>query len=93
MIGTTSPGISHQDIYTSYAGVTHKRKVHNGRIEIISFVIKFRHCQFRSVGQGMKWYTPCQLVPFPTRTLPTRTPFFTNSYPTIYQLVPSLFYP
>jgi hypothetical protein len=43
-----------------------KWKVHNGKIEIISFVVKLRsnrpHCQFRGVGQCMKhtylylWY-------------------------------------
>ena len=36
---------------------TYKWKVHNGKIEIISFVVKFLtapHCQFRGICQGMK---------------------------------------
>ena len=48
MIGATSAGISYhlRDIYSicrcSWKGATYKWKVHNGTIEIISFVVKCR---------------------------------------------------
>ena len=49
MIGTTSSGISNQleDMYSPYTRyywnfATYKWKVHNGKIEIISFVVNFR---------------------------------------------------
>jgi hypothetical protein len=48
MIGTTSSGISNQleDMYSPYTRyywnfATYKWKVHNGKIEIISFVVNF----------------------------------------------------
>ena len=49
LIGTTSSGISYQlrDIYSicrcCWNVATYKRKVHKGKIEIISFVVKFHY--------------------------------------------------
>jgi hypothetical protein len=47
LIGATSSGILYhlKDIYSiccCWKGATYKSKVHNGNIEIISFVVKFR---------------------------------------------------
>ena len=47
LIGATSSGISYhlRDIYSiccCWKGATFKSNVHNGNIEIISFVVKFR---------------------------------------------------
>jgi hypothetical protein len=65
MIGNTSSGLLYQLTYMHSICMciskiaTYKRKFHNGKIEIISFVVKFRffllcpHYRFRCVGQGM----------------------------------------
>ena len=55
LIGATRSRISYhlRDIYSIcmcfWYGATHKWKVHNGKIDIISFVVKF--CRFRGVSQ------------------------------------------
>jgi hypothetical protein len=71
MIGTTSSRISYQlrDIYPirrcCWNNATYEWKVHNGKMEIFSFVVSFLtapHCQFLGVDKGMKqtylylWY-------------------------------------
>ena len=68
LIGTTSSGISYhlRDRYSicrcCWNVATYKWKVHNGKIEIISFVVKFR-----GVGQGMK--QTCLYMWYPLRNV------------------------
>jgi len=47
-------------IYRRYWNVAaHKWKVHNRKIEIISFVVKFRYCQLLDVGQCISRRSIC----------------------------------
>jgi len=73
-------GVSYKTDNTSNMP-THLRRKHEIIWSSESFLWTRRNSYVSN--ESVDFRVPCQLVPFPTRTQ-----FFTNSYPTIYQLVP-----
>ena len=60
-----------------------KKAVRNGDEKMVRRLVKGGVLLNSKSRRDWVWKSkmvPCQLVPFPTRTLPTRTQFFTNSY-------------